>query len=56
MAENERYEYVALDLLKMRGTEAFVLGDLHHPAEPDGTPWSEESVYELFPHLAAKYS
>lgn len=57
--DEEAWFYEGYQYAVMEGAEA-ALGSTPpaspHPAEPSGQRWSEESVYGLFPRLAAKFA
>ncbi len=55
--DNELLEYVPLEVLEARGVEEDPREEFDVTADdaPRGTPWDEESVYELYPKLSARF-
>ena len=56
VAENELFGYVALELFEQAEGRALERDMSTEGADPEGTPWEEEAVCQLFPRLAAKYA
>ena len=55
-ADLEQFGYVALELYAQKGAGELDRDFSTEGAEPAGTPWNEEDVGSLLPHLDAKYA
>lgn len=51
--ENEGLAAVAFEVLERRGVEGSL--DYYPQGEPEGEPFDEETVYEAYPKLAARF-
>jgi len=54
-AENEPFGNVASELFEEAGEGQLERNVFTEEADPAGEPWREDTVYDLFPKLAAKY-